>query len=186
MVFQKVGKCEPLLAGETGERVWLILKNNTRWSILVRTFGVPDEYGEAGLFYDVEASGSVPDGPLPHGYWWDLASLSDIGSGESLTFSVPRNHLDPGLAIKVNFQFDWEGYDDHIRHFSYFSYWDLPDALRDKQKEKKLRWPSFRGAVRLLPAVPQLDEPPEPPALVLSPTMPELPKILQPAPPKKN
>jgi hypothetical protein len=140
MQFERVAKSPPLLEGEPDQRIWLRLKNNTRWPILVLLFGVPDEYGEAGLFHSVEAPSIITDAPLPRGYWFDVASSNALQPGDSLTFSVPKNHLDPGLQIRVDFEFAWERNSRYTRHSSCFSYWDLPSSLHDKQKEKKLKY----------------------------------------------
>ena len=141
MEFKRVGKCPPLVPGKTNDRIWLALRNNTRWSIFISANGVEDDcYGDASPFYSVEANGSmVPDGPIPDGNWLDVASRVEIGPGESLTFSVPRAHLDPGLSIRVDFEFSWEKNNRYSRHSSYLDYWDLPAALRNKEKEKKLK-----------------------------------------------
>ncbi len=84
----------------------------------------------------MEAPGIIPDAPLPEGHSFDVVSSVEIGPGKGLAFSVPRNHLDPGLAIRVDFEFGWEKNNRYTRHSSHFSYWDLPGGLRDKQKEK--------------------------------------------------
>jgi hypothetical protein len=120
--------------------------------------------------YEVEASGSrVPDGPIPHGHWLDVASPVDIDPGEVLVFSVPKTHLDPGVSIRVDFEFEWEKNHRYTRHSSYFSYWDLPSALRDREKEKKLKW-----VAGPCPAV--VIQPPEPVR------MPDPPLVIRPAP----
>ena len=128
MQFTKVVRCPSSDAGQSGERIWLALRNNTRWPVLVRANGVEDEcYGDASPFYRVEGNGSmVPDGPIPYGHWFDVASLLEIAPGEILNFSIPKAHLDPGLSIKVDFQFNWEKNNRYTRYSSYFSYWDLP------------------------------------------------------------
>jgi hypothetical protein len=141
MQFTKVGRCPSPIAGRSGERIWLALKNNTRWPVLVRANGVEDEcYGEASPFYRVGADGPmVPDGPIPYGHWFDVASLLEFAPGEVLNFSVPKAHLDPGLSIRVDFQFNWEENNRYTRYSSNFSYWDLPRAIQNKEKEKTLK-----------------------------------------------
>jgi hypothetical protein len=161
MEFRKVGKCPPPQRGESQDRLWLALRNNTRWRIIVRANGVENEcYGDASPFYRVEANGSkVPDGPIPFGHWFDVASLLEIGPGEELTFSVPKFHLDPGLSIRVDFEFSWEKNGRYTRHSSYFSYWDLPVAFHDREKEKRLK--CANGLCLLEPEeIPVLPDPP--------------------------
>ncbi len=99
--------------------------------------------------YDVEPSGAyMPDGPVPAGTSFDVGSLAAVGPGEQLPFSVPRNHLAPGLAIRVNFTFNWERNNRYTRYSSVFSYWDLPGNLRDSDKEEKLKRRYGGGGVR--------------------------------------
>ena len=172
--FIKAGKAAPLFADEARKRIWLRLTNNMRFVILVSAFGVPDEYGDVGLFHEVEASGTAtPDGALPHGYWWDVSTSYPVEPGESVTFSVPQTNLDAGLAIRVDFRFDWGQVDD-TRHSVYFSYWSLPASLHDKAKEAKLK---CRFMCYLVQDKPMLAPPelPEPPMLVLPMQAPVLP-----------
>jgi len=157
IVFRRMGPGVPLSDDETKERTWLSLRNNTRWPISVATFGLPDEYSETetGLMYTVEAPGAyAPDAPLPIGYEFDVGTSTEIGPGQELRFSVPRNHLGPGLGIRVKFGFKWESNQRYTRYATVFSYWDLPDKFRDKVAEKnlKLRYGASGGGA---PAEPQ-------------------------------
>jgi hypothetical protein len=168
MEFRRVGKCQALSQGENTDRIWLGLKNNTRWTVLVTANGVEDEcYGEASPWYRVEANGSaVPEGPIPYGHWPDVGSILEIEPGEVLNFSVPKVHLDPGLSIRIDFRFYWEENTRYTRYSSLFSYWDLPDALRDTVKEKKLKCVGWLCTTELKPAPsPRPIEIPDPPLL---------------------
>ena len=109
MQFKKAGKCPSAASGTANGLIWLSLKNNTRWPISVDANGVEDQcYGDFSPFYQVEANGSsAPDGPIPDGRWSDVGSSVLIEPGESLEFSVPRSHLDPGLGIRIDFEFSW-------------------------------------------------------------------------------
>jgi hypothetical protein len=173
MEFRKVGKCPTMWRGENTDRIWLGLRNNTRWTLLVTANGVKDKcYGEASLFYRVEANGSVPEGPIPYGHWLDVGSILEIEPGEALNFSVPKAHLDPGLSIRIDFRFKWEENTRYTRYSSYFSYWDLPEALRDRAKEKKLKCVGGRCLPELTPAPsPQPPNLPDPP-LLATPAIP--------------
>ncbi len=140
--FRRLAKAVPLGSDEGEERIWLVLKNNTRWTIDVRAFGVPEDYdgAEAGLMYEVEADGPYePDQPVPRGYWFDVGPLIAVQPGGELRFSVPREHLAPALAIRVDFTFEWERNKRYTRHSTVFGYWDLPEKLRDRQREKRLK-----------------------------------------------
>ena len=98
--------------------------------------------------FDAEADGCyMPDTPLPNGYGLDTASLTDLQAGEELLFSVPKTYLDPGLAIRVDFRFNWERNERYTRYSTYFSYWHLPENLRDREKEKKLKQRCGAGLV---------------------------------------
>jgi hypothetical protein len=128
----------------------------------------------------------MPDGPIPYGRGVDVASSVEMDTGESLRFSVPRTHLDPGLSIKIDFQFGWEQNNHNTRHSSYFSYWDLPNTLRNKEKEKKLKCVSglCLPELKTMPP-PKPTELPEPPPVVSAPlTIPDLPAIFL-QPPRK-
>jgi hypothetical protein len=157
MTFVKSGKCSPFREGESKERVWLALTNNTRWTISIGTFGAPEDCGknDYGVEYEVVRYGpGWPDGPLPAGYLFEVSSIADLKPGAKVVFSVARNHLDLGLGISVNFTFDWELNQGATRHSSLFSYWDLPDSLRDKKRERSL--PPHGGKPTLsVPAPPE-------------------------------
>ena len=59
--FVKIGEIEPLGSGESNQRVWLRLHNNTRWNLRIRYAGSPPkEYGE-GIAYSVK---TFPKDPL--------------------------------------------------------------------------------------------------------------------------
>ena len=82
-----------------------------------------DCYGEASPFYRVEADEILaPEGPIPYGHWFDVASLVEIESGTVLKFSVPKGDLAPGLGIRVDYQFMWEKNNRYTRHSTHFSY----------------------------------------------------------------
>jgi hypothetical protein len=161
MEFKRVGKCPSSFRGDS---IWLSLRNNTRWPILIRANGPADGCdSDASPFYSVEARESmVPEGGIPQGYWFDVASLVEIGPAEVLSFNVPKSHLDPGLSLRVDFEFSWEKNNRYTRHSSYFSYWDLPPTLRDKEKESKLK--CIRGWCISAAKPPEM---PEPPALIM-------------------
>lgn len=173
MEFKRIGRCLSQDREQASDRIWLTLRNNTRWTISIRANGVETEcYGDASPFYRVEVSEwRAPDGPIPYGHWFDVSSVVEIESGTTLTFSVPKTDLDPGLGIRVDFKFTWEENNLYTRHSSHFSYWDLPERLRDKAKEKKLKCVSVSApCINSQPNIaPQPTEFPVPPILIPTP-----------------
>ena len=106
--FVRFGKAEPVREGESGERIWLRLHNNTRWSIELKAYGLPDEYGDAGMFYDL----MLKDEMLPESEHCHACSVIPLASGKSLLFSVPREHLIKDRELRIHFSFDWQDRDD--------------------------------------------------------------------------
>jgi hypothetical protein len=108
--IEKVGKGKPIYADDSEERVWLKLVNNTKWSIYLGVFVFGDEENE-GLFYDVErGKDESPNTEIPRGYNRGHSSSGDseLKSGNSITFSVPKNHLAGSLKIRIDFTYEWE------------------------------------------------------------------------------
>lgn len=150
ITFERRGKRAPLESGESNEGVWLRLHNNTRWEISFCAFGVPEVYGEAGVYYEVEkipfqeSGGSYAqtmqgDTPArreniepPIGYRkGHVCHVYKLPPGKSIVFSVPREHLAENLAIKVAFNYGWEESEDIIsglepQHSVYFYATSLP------------------------------------------------------------
>lgn len=54
MRFEKAGELEPLRPGDTKERIWLRLYNNTKWKIAFCSFRVNSEYGDIGVTYNIK------------------------------------------------------------------------------------------------------------------------------------
>jgi hypothetical protein len=133
--FEREGKREPLEEGESAKGIWLRFRNNSKWQVGVCIFSVPEEYGDEGVFYDVERfisanAGTVRETPIGYGAKGGcLRQL--ILPGKSLLFSVPREHLADGLAIKVAFRYKWEDNTNVLNgqepiHHAYFYSTDLP------------------------------------------------------------
>src|SRR4051812_4328706 len=51
--FERFGKTEPLYEGESENRIWLRLHNNTILNIFICHFSVAKVYGDTGIFYRV-------------------------------------------------------------------------------------------------------------------------------------
>lgn len=114
----KVGFLEPLKPGDSPKRIWLTVHNNTVWELRIPAYGVPTAYGECGLFFEVMAGADtrVPstsprkrDAPAFEEYRRSTNfSIQRLKSGAVLTFSVPAEALEPGLAIRIPFSYGWE------------------------------------------------------------------------------
>ncbi|HEX8162592.1 MAG TPA: hypothetical protein VF538_12005 [Pyrinomonadaceae bacterium] len=130
------GPRKPLYEEESGNGIWLKLHNNTLWPIVFPVFGVSKEWGDLGMFYDIEFEGEQKSRaitPLPRGYkLGHVSTLFTLPSGRSVVFSIPREHLVKGLKICVNFNYNWEASergwvrDDEPKHYVYFYGSDVP------------------------------------------------------------
>src|SRR2546421_12298774 len=61
IAFDHQGKIASMSNGEMEDTVWLRLRNNTRWPIILDMNGVPSKaYGDAALFWDVLCEGHEP------------------------------------------------------------------------------------------------------------------------------
>ena len=126
ITFERAGKRKPLEQGESDQGVWLRLHNNTRWPLTLAMNGVAKEYGDAALFYDVLSEGQVVIEGRCH-----VCSSNPLHPGGSLLFSLPREDLVKGGAIRVKFSYGWEHPDDVFadrepQHFVYFYSSKLP------------------------------------------------------------
>ena len=138
ITFEYAGKRQPLHTDESNKGVWLRLHNNTIWPIRFQGFSVDDSFStpagiekEAGVLYGIEVVGDYKDGKAPIANRSHTHSIKSIPSGSSIVFSLPREHLATGLAIYVNYNFEWEVERGRIRsgepkhRVSFYSY-DLP------------------------------------------------------------
>lgn len=106
--FVRIGPRKPLEEWESDQGIWLRVHNNTKWSLIFNAAGVPDSsYGDAVLFYRIERTDGE-QGRLPIGYQRHVSSVIQLASGQSLLFSLPREHLAKGLAIQVAYNYEWE------------------------------------------------------------------------------
>ncbi|RMG01936.1 MAG: hypothetical protein D6735_11040 [Acidobacteria bacterium] len=143
--FEREGNRKPLHTGDSNKGVWLRLHNNSKWRIWVCMWDVPKEYGEKELTYEVERyekSGNCEETPLstdPEG----SCPLELMKPGESVLFSVPREHLAEGLAIKVNFLYEWDIDSDgsisdlEPKHYVYFYSSQIPKNNSGQSKQKR-------------------------------------------------
>lgn len=141
--FERSGEAERIRSGDSKERFWLRLYNNTRWKIAFCSFSVESEYGDVGITYDVEQlkpsidrvkmidleeeeaprleSSPKPQilkiekPPIPLGYrTGDTCAPFYLAKGKSVLFSIPRKHLAESLFINVSFWYDWENMDNEL------------------------------------------------------------------------
>lgn len=150
LIFERKGPRKPLYVDESSEGVWLRLHNNTHWKIVLDSFGVPKQLGEAGLFYEVERIRGEETTETPNGVAIRQSEIDEIPVGyrrghtssplvlrpaRSVLFSIPREHLAKDLAIRVGFHYEWEGVSGFIRlaepqHSVYFYSRNLPENVR--------------------------------------------------------
>jgi hypothetical protein len=130
--FERQGILKPLHTGESNRRVWLRFHNNSKWQVGFCVWNVPKEYGDKDVTYEAERYENKskpapittdPEGSCPRVF---------IESNKSVLFSVPREHLSEGLAIKVQYHYEWEiepdGFmsESEAKHFAYFYSSDIP------------------------------------------------------------
>ncbi len=132
--FEREGLRKPFRTGDSNKGIWLRFHNNSKWQVGTCMFDVPKQYGDKDLSYEVESSKRLKgneDTPVagdPEG----SCLLGFMKPGESILFSVPREHLAEGLAIKVMFQYEWDmdsdGFinDSEPKHFAYFYSSEIP------------------------------------------------------------
>lgn len=132
--FEREGNRKPLKTGDSNKGIWLRFHNNSKWKVGFCMFDIPKEYGDKELNYEVERfenTKELKETPVasdPEG----SCSLVFIESGKSVLFSVPREHLAEGLAIKIQFRYEWEtdpdGFTNELepKHYAYFYSSDVP------------------------------------------------------------
>jgi hypothetical protein len=131
---EREGKIDPLYVGESGNRIWLRLHNNSKWIIMFCSSVISKEYGDAEVEYKIERYKGFGDAPETRSS--DSCGYILIKSGKTLLFSIPREHLANGLAIKIQFRYQWEndedGSDDLLepKHFVYFYSEDIPNKQK--------------------------------------------------------
>ncbi len=128
--FERLGEEAPIYSDDSKERVYLKLVNNSKWSIYVGVFSYGKD-NKKGLFYDVEKERKFvgqldTDEEIPMGYRRGHVGSpdSELKSGKSISFSVPRNHLAENLKIRIEFDFEWNY--DWMNRFSYGEPYPMP------------------------------------------------------------
>jgi len=128
--FEREGQIEPLYEGESDKRIWLRFHNNSKWKVSFCFELTPKEYGEVGAKYEIERLSGA--GVVPGTRGGDTCAYTTLKTGKSLLFSVPREHLAEGLAIKIQYTYEWEfdpdGSDnlDEPKHYVFFYSAEIP------------------------------------------------------------
>jgi len=128
ITFERIGQLKLPDPGDEKERVWLRLHNNTRWPLVLQMSAPPEEYGDAGLFYETLSGGEVIIRIQCH-----VCTLNSVGSSKSLLFSIPRSELTKERSIRVKFSYGWEDQNDvaggrEATHYVYFDGSQLPQS----------------------------------------------------------
>lgn len=128
--FERKGKIAPPYIGVSNMRVWLRFHNNSRWKVMFCSGLIAKEYGETEAEYQVERYKGSGETPGTRGS--DSCQYLLVSPDKSVLFSVPLEHLAYGLAIKIEFRYEWEldpnGSDDlsEPKHYAYFYSDDIP------------------------------------------------------------
>ncbi len=111
--FDHSGKQDALFEGDSNNRTWLRLHNNTKLKIFFCEYSVDKEYGDVGIFYEVERFAyfnEYKNEKSPNGYGRaDNCNVHTLASGKSVLFSLPSESLTKGLRIKTQFFYGWTG-----------------------------------------------------------------------------
>jgi len=139
--FDRIAPGTPLTNKEEPTRIWLRLRNNSRWPINVGVFEAGHgEDGWALLHGVIEVSNSGTQSDelakkrAPTGYdSADVVSATVVRPGHQLRFSVPSDHIRPEWYIRVKFEFELPAIASGRQPYSFVdvSWTDLPlDARR--------------------------------------------------------
>jgi hypothetical protein len=116
--------------GAPEERAWLLLHNNTRWAIWFNAHGwTTKEYGDGGLFYDIE---NVQTHENKIGNRCHACSLIPLGAGRSFLFSIPAADLEKDSRVRINFWWAWQDQNGVAggREFESWVYFYTPDTAK--------------------------------------------------------
>jgi hypothetical protein len=134
---------EPLKTGYGRRHLLFKITNNTQWPVWLEMNGVPNEYGDAGLFYTIE---SRDDGKVEIDSRCHVCSVNPLSSGRSVVFSIPADYVRKDARLRIAYSFAWErdneaiggSHSTHSVEF-YFSY--LPESVlpSDALSNKRLQ-----------------------------------------------
>lgn len=163
LTFERSGERTPRSPDESSSGIWLRLHNNTHWPITTyagslislpksaftplsgcqgNLLGLLDGVEIAAAYFAEADAGSSASAPkvLRHD---SLGSDIWLAPGQSLIFSVAREHLGKHLSIYVPFNYQWEQSEvkvtkgslfgianDNVKHRVYFNDYQLPAETR--------------------------------------------------------
>ena len=108
------------------KRVWLRLRNNSRWTIKVDASGGVKGQDDASLYYDIlDDKDNIKQRRACH-----VCSIVGLARGKSILFAVPYEELEKAASLRIQFSYPWE---DEVEvapaieptHFVYFYIRDL-------------------------------------------------------------
>lgn len=82
------------------------ITNNTCSPIVLDMSGGQDGLGDASLYYEILDSKTGQ--PLPDSKYCHVCSRSELGSGQSVTFPVPKGGVEKKLRLSLDFEFGWQ------------------------------------------------------------------------------
>jgi hypothetical protein len=144
ITFERTGLGKTVYDGESRERVWLRLHNNTSCAIRFLgghmhrradgTFSMdPTDGEETTIEYDIyDALGRGEPRQWGGG---NANTIATLGPGYSVVFSVPVSHFRQGRGVAVPFAYPWEGHSIRrfdLRHYVYLPPEELPKSLRGR------------------------------------------------------
>ncbi len=152
---ERVGEGAPAHEGDSKERVWLRLRNNTTcgiWVIAQNGAAKGDDAGLGGVRrlqdgqelvdnYEVQDARRGTEPRLHHA---GPCSAHLLSGGDSVVFSVPLSIFLKGFNVSVRFSYEWEGqrpiFGTVVDHRVFFRCSDLPEDVR-----KTCDCPNFRA-----------------------------------------
>jgi hypothetical protein len=130
IVLERVGTIKNVSGSGEEKRVWLRLKNNSRWLIKLDASGGDKAVEDARLYYEiVDVQRNIKVARTCH-----VCSIVGLASGKSILFSVPYQELAEGNSLRIQFEYEWE---DGVSvapaiepvHFVYFYTRHLQEAI---------------------------------------------------------
>jgi hypothetical protein len=119
ILFDHVGPRKPLRAGEDPQGLWLRIINNCKVPIGLKSYGPSSGDGVVGILDevlpiqqgfpvqldlgDISSPAKRPQQKMPQGYTAELYSVTQILPGQSILFSVPRDHVSHDWFMRVKF-----------------------------------------------------------------------------------
>ena len=146
ITFERSGIGKPVYNGESKDRVWLRLHNNTTCPIRILGGHIhfrsdksadmnPDNGEESTVEYHLYDSRRSTEPRQWAG--GDTHNVATLRPGFSVIFDVPGSHFRQGQGVAVPFAYSW---DDNslghfaLRHYVYLVPEDLPEKLRGRLK----------------------------------------------------